>query len=245
MKIKIQFSDFLWFVCGPRSLSAAAFCITCSLWLNYLTFLLECHCLKSSVLTLGFFACRFFKDVVEGVSISLYAWETDTKLNEKNDYCVLLLPFKRESVTTHANNCLHFSLNFVNEAGVKCQLFTSTASNIIGNICNLVSRKLCCSAVVVSFKCTHTFVLKLGLGFHQKSSYLSLAVWGGDLEQKVTSLKFFLFAEGRGCSDRRISVVWRTISMGLSAFAAVWVAELVSLPLCNIFSQVACKWYKF
>lgn len=167
MKIKNQLSDFRWFVCVPRSLSAAALritCIVCGLitWPSFLSV----TALKAVCCPWGFFLQIFkrYSRRHQHLSVWLRNWykaEWEEWLS-----CADFALLKGECYP-HANNCLHFSLNFVNKAGVKCLAFTSTASNILGNICNLESSKLCCSAEVVSFKCTDTLVSKLRLGMHQ------------------------------------------------------------------------------
>lgn len=241
VKIKIQFSAFLWFLCVLRSLLVTPLYIASRVGLNYLTFLLGCHCLKSNVLTLPFFSFgTFLKGVPESISISLYRWETDTKLNEKNDYPVLILHFWRESVTNDANNCLHSSLNCVSiheYIGVEFQTLTFNVSNILGYVCNLQNSKLCCSAEVVSFTYIHTFVCNSELAFMKKDNAFLLSSFEGRSWAKCYKSKAFLIhRRWRACWEDQYSL--KNNLHWLTCLAAAWVAELVLLLLlCTIFTS--------
>lgn len=240
VKIKIQFSAFLWFLCVLRSLLVTPLYIASRLRLNYLTFLLVCHCLKSNVLTLPFFFLgTFLKGVPESISISLYRWETDTKLNEKNDCAVLILHFGRESVTNDANNCLHSSLNYVSVyeyVGVEFQTLTFNVSNILGNVCDLQNSKLCCSAEVVSFTYIHVFVCNSELAFVKRDNAFLLSSFERSWAKCYKSEAFLIRRRRRAYWEDHYgpknNLHW------LTCFAAARVAELVSLLLlCTIFTS--------
>lgn len=144
------------------------------------------------------------------------------------------------SVTIHGNSCLHFLLNFVNKAGVKCQTFTSAASNILGNVCNLESP----SCAAVQRWCPLNVHMHLfwnsDLAFIRKD-HAFLSQFEGDIEQNVTSLKFFLLQKGESVLTG--ASVW-------SEEQFPWACLLCSCVSCRTcfiaplqhFSQVAQKW---